>query len=108
MKVKDPTGRLACWCLMLQKFNFEIVFRRGESNCVLNALSRLPVTSVGEIVSTLVLSISFDLATLKREQKRDRFTSAITEYLQNKKVMALDMKKQVIREISIFLVIEGL
>ena len=40
MKIREPTGRLARWALLLQQYDFEIVHRSGKSNGNADALSR--------------------------------------------------------------------
>ena len=40
MIVKDPTGRLARWSLLLQQFDFTIHHRAGKNNGNADALSR--------------------------------------------------------------------
>ena len=42
MTVKDPTGRLARWSLLLQQFDFTIHHRAGKSNGNADALSSRP------------------------------------------------------------------
>ena len=49
--LKDPTGRLARWCLKLQQYDFDVVHRKGKFNVVPDALSRAPLQ-----VSSLDLS----------------------------------------------------
>ena len=38
--LKNPTGRLARWALELLEFNYEVIYRKGSSNLVPDALSR--------------------------------------------------------------------
>lgn len=38
--LKDPSGRLARWCVKLQQYDFNIIHRRGKDNVVPDALSR--------------------------------------------------------------------
>lgn len=38
--LKDPSGRLARWCVKLQQFDFDIIHRRGKDHVVPDALSR--------------------------------------------------------------------
>ena len=40
MNIREPTGRLARWALLLQQYDFEIVHRSGKSNGNADALSR--------------------------------------------------------------------
>jgi len=44
-KLESPTGRLGRWVLELQQYEFDIKYRRGTLNRVVDALSRLPKTS---------------------------------------------------------------
>lgn len=41
--LKNPSGRLARWCMYLQQFDFEVKYRRGVLNKVADALSRNPL-----------------------------------------------------------------
>lgn len=49
--LKDPSGRLARWCVKLQQYDFEIVHRRGKDNIVPDALSR-SIPTVNELSVT--------------------------------------------------------
>jgi len=40
MSITNPVGRLARWALLLQQFNFDIVYRSGKSNGNADGLSR--------------------------------------------------------------------
>ena len=42
MDVKDATGRLARWALLLQQFDFDVIHRPGCQNGNVDALSRRP------------------------------------------------------------------
>jgi len=42
MNIKDATGRLARWSLLLQQYDFEIVYRPGKEHGNADSLSRSP------------------------------------------------------------------
>lgn len=46
MNVKDATGRLARWSLLLQQYNFEIVHRPGKEHSNADSISRRPYRPV--------------------------------------------------------------
>lgn len=56
--LKDPSGRLARWCVKLQQYDFDIVHRRGKENVVPDALSR-SVPAVDELSVTTPLFQDF-------------------------------------------------
>ena len=47
MNVKDATGRLARWSLLLQQYDFDIVYRPGKQNDNADDLSRRPYETCG-------------------------------------------------------------
>ena len=42
MTLKEPTGRLARWSVLLQQYDFEVKHRSGTTNGNADALSRIP------------------------------------------------------------------
>lgn len=40
MTIRDTSSRLMRWCLKLDDYNYEIIFRPGKMNVVADALSR--------------------------------------------------------------------
>lgn len=46
--LKDPSGRLARWCVKLQQYDFDIIHRRGKEHVVPDALSR-SVPAISEL-----------------------------------------------------------
>ena len=47
MNVKDATGRLARWSLLLQQYDFDIVYRPRKQNDNADDLSRRPYETCG-------------------------------------------------------------
>lgn len=43
MSLKDLSGRLARWSLVLQAYNFEIEHQKGPNNIMANIISRAPM-----------------------------------------------------------------
>ena len=49
MNVKDATGRLGRWALLLQQYNFEIIHPPGCQNGNADALSRRPYPNTNSL-----------------------------------------------------------
>ena len=83
MPIKDPTGRLARWSLLLQQYDFEINHRAGKANANADALSRraygtctLSALHTPQKVGGLQTEKLFEL------QRRDPELSDIINYLE--------------------------
>lgn len=58
--LKNPTGKLARWAVKLRQHNFELIHRKGSSNVVPDALSRIPIQeSVNVLFTTWSATDSF-------------------------------------------------
>ena len=69
MNVKDATGRLARWSLLLQQYNFEIVHRPGKEHNNADSLSRRPYEASPDVSS--FQKEDPQVARTKELQKRD-------------------------------------
>lgn len=50
-RLSEPSGRLARWALLLQRYDFTVRYRKGKSNAAADALSRAPVRGEGETLA---------------------------------------------------------
>ena len=83
MNVKDPTGRLARWSLVLQQYDFEIHHRAGKNNANADGLSRRPYLSTIAAIDLSGLQITkvYDM------QRKDPDLSDIILSLEDQKVL---------------------
>ncbi|PFX12172.1 Retrovirus-related Pol polyprotein from transposon 17.6, partial [Stylophora pistillata] len=77
MNVKDASGRLARWALLLQQYDFEIVHRPGKMHGNADSLSRRPYDT------RECNSIQKDEPKERELQRRDFDLSVIIDYLEN-------------------------
>ena len=74
MTVKEPTGRLARWALLLQEFDIEITYRPGKTNQNADCLSRIPVNNSDDHpLSGEPVPIFFITRDFEAEQNKDSY-----------------------------------
>ena len=78
MNIREPTGRLARWAVLLQQYDFEIVHRSGKSNGNADALSRRDYDTLIAAVDTP----GVQTAKIKDLQRKDPALADIIEYLE--------------------------
>ena len=89
MNVKDVTGRLARWALLLQQYNFEIIHRPGCQNGNANALSRPPYPSTN--LSALQQSDP-EIDKIREKQRKDPELSEMIDHIQDEIFPSNDAK----------------
>lgn len=80
MSVQDPTGRIACWSLLIQQFDFEIIHRPEISNGNADALSRRPY---GTCSLNALSSAGLQTGQIHTFQRKDQEIGEIIDYLAN-------------------------
>ena len=90
MNVKDATGRLARWSLLLHQYNFEVIHRPGKVHSNADSLSRRPYEFSADVSS---FQKEDPQEAITRElQRRDPELSVIIDFLEND-VLPLNEKK---------------
>ena len=78
MNIKEPTGRLARWALLLQQHDFTIQHRSGPTNGNADALSRRPYESVVAALDQPGVQVD----RVRDAQRRDHTLADIISYLE--------------------------
>ena len=74
MSIKEPTGKLARWALLLQEFDIDISYRPGRINQNADCLSRIPKQDVDtQIKSPEIPMICFVTKEIETEQLNDSY-----------------------------------
>ncbi|CAM1312816.1 Uncharacterised protein at_DN1651, partial [Pycnogonum litorale] len=100
MQHKDPSSRLMKWSLALQEFDFEIFHRKGKTNVIPDALSRMyecqkhsSFASTGKVFvakncpgdncdqAVQLPAVHLDLNNFQEQQRSDPFFSHLVRYL---------------------------
>ena len=89
MNVKDATGRLARWALLLQQCNFDIIHRPGCQNGNADALSRRPYPTTN--LNALQQSDP-EIEKIREKQRKDPELSEIMDYIQHDSLPSNDAK----------------
>lgn len=106
-RVRNPNGRLARWGLILQDFDYDIVYKSGRKHLDADALSRNPVvddaTETGTLPS-LVLNEE-DVASIRNDQHQEEWIRNIMYVLENPQA---SHSRNIKRQARCFAVKEGL
>ena len=89
MNVKDATGRLARWALLLQQYNFDIIHRPGCQNGNADALSRRPYPNTS---LNALQQCDPEIDEVREKQRKDPELSEIIDYIQHDSLPSNDAK----------------
>ena len=92
MTIRDPTGRLARWSLLLQQYDFDIKHRAGTSNGNADALSRRPY---GPTIAALDKP-GMQTERISELQRRDPTLADIIMYLEDNVLPSSDQDAKTI------------
>ena len=92
MNVKDATGRLARWPLLLQQHNFDIIHRPGREHSNADSLSRRPYETSSGLSSLQKEESQF--AKTRELQRRDPDLSEIIDFLESDVLPLNDRRAQ--------------
>ena len=102
MNVKDASGRLARWALLLQQYDFNIVHRPGRNHRIADCLSRRPYDSCE------ISSFKKEPQTLHTQemQRRDPELAAMIDFLENDILLTKDKDARKILLAIIFILVK--
>lgn len=101
MTKKDLSRRLTLWSLVLQGFDFDIIYKSGKVHKDADCLSRFPVDqpALGQYDKHMipVFNVFSETTLLQRNQKADRELNLLMQYLKSPKDMPIRMVKKASR-----------
>eukprot|EP00794_Sanderia_malayensis_P004016 gene4016-4562_t len=117
MRIKDPAGRLACWSLQLQQYNFEIIHCAGTANAKADAPSHRTY-SLTALTSDVIHPHSLPLTVVSQScpsieqlcqfQREDNNLYDIIRYLESKELPSNDLKdRSILLNIDLYLINEN-
>ena len=96
MTLKNPTGKLARWALLLQEFDIEISYRPGKTNQNADCLSRIPVPEKNDqILSPEIPTINFVTKEFAAEQLKDSYCRRARERFTREKTLREELSTDV-------------
>ena len=81
LRIKDPSGRLARWALLLQEYRFTVVYKNGKAHQNVDPLSRYPQPEETGDCETSIFQI--ENLDMKAEQMKDTWIKDIKIRIQN-------------------------
>ena len=93
MNVKDATGRLARWALLLQQYNFVIIHRPGcqYGNADASSKRLYPTTNLNALQQS-----ESETDKIREKQRKDPELSEIMDYFQNDVLPSSDAKAAIV------------
>ena len=105
MSIRDPSGRLCRWSLLLQEYRFKKIYKSGKSHLNVDILSRIPLK--GETPNCDDKNIyQIDEVNIKYFQKSDPWCKAIRDRMDKGKLKPGE--RYVVEEDTIYRIIDDL
>ena len=105
MSIRDPSGRLCRWSLLLQEYRFKIIYKSGKTHQNVDILSRNPLEEEAPNCDDINI-YQIDEVNIKDLQKSDPWCKAIRDRMDKRKLKPGE--RYVIEEDTLYRIVDDL